>query len=323
MLQRERVVAPQVLDIGHDQAVLLEERLHLGERRDVGAGEDVALDPWIRAPRTRVADEVQQTAPFRLEPAIDQLAELRVVAPAHVLEHADGDERVEAALRAAVVVLDELHPTAEPTAQRRCAREADLLGRHVEGLHRDAVVLGHVERERAPAAAGLEHALARPQPQLAADVVELRLLRLLEREPRVLEVCARVDEVRVEPALVELVAEVVVVVDIGARARGRVAAPARAERIDQVARDAGRVLRRAEHDLDRVREIALDLEPSVRVRLAEAEARIAQQAPEHAPIAHVHARDRALLRADLRAVPQHEGDRGSPDCVEQPAQGEV
>ena len=38
----------------------------------------------------------------------------------------------------------------------------------------------HVERQRAPAAAGLDDALAGTQPQLAADVLHLGDLRVLE-----------------------------------------------------------------------------------------------------------------------------------------------
>src|SRR4029453_10135425 len=98
-----------------------------------------------------------------------------------------------------------------------------------EPLPRAPVVLGHVERERAPAAARLQHAFARAQAQLAADVLELGALRLLERDARILEVRARVDEILVEPARVEVVAEVIVVVDVGARAPRRIARAARAE----------------------------------------------------------------------------------------------
>ena len=313
----------QILDVGDREAVSLEERQHLGERGDVGAGKDRALDPRVHAPGARVADEVKQAAAVRPEALLDQLAERGVVARPDVLEHADGDEGVEASSRVAVVVLPKLYAAPHAPAQRRQAREADLLRGQVVRLHLDAVVLRHVERQRTPAAARLEHALARPQPQLAADVIELRALRLLEREARILEVRAGVDEVCVEPARVEIVAEVVVVVDVVARAVLRVAMPARAERVQQVARRARRALRRAEYGFDRLREIALDLELAVGIGLAEAEARIAQQAPERAPSAQVHARDRALLGADLRTVPEDEGDGWTSDGVEQAAQREM
>jgi hypothetical protein len=63
----------------------------------------------------------------------------------------------------------------------------------------------------APAAADVEEALARGEAQLAADVVELLRLRVVERVRVGAEVRARVDELGVEPEPVEGVRDVVVV----------------------------------------------------------------------------------------------------------------
>ena len=48
--------------------------------------------------------------------------------------------------------------------RRALSRPGNLFVRNVERLNRDSIVLGHMERERAPAATGLRHGFARLQP---------------------------------------------------------------------------------------------------------------------------------------------------------------
>ena len=79
-----------------------------------------------------------------------------------------------------------------------------------------------MDREAAPAAADVEHALALLQRELAADQRELGLLGLLERRRAALEVGAAVGHRRVEEQREELVARVVVVADRAAVAAERV-----------------------------------------------------------------------------------------------------
>src|SRR4029079_10731452 len=119
-------------------------------------------------------------------------------------------------------------------------RRADALGGEAELVLRDgdagrvdAVVLRGVHREGSPTAADVEETLARLQPQLGANVVELGDLRLLERVPRRAEVSARVHHARVEPQLVELVGDVVMVRDRGAVDLLRVARIRGAGRVEQ------------------------------------------------------------------------------------------
>ena len=50
--------------------------------------------------------------------------------------------------------------------------------------------------------------------KLAADEIELGFLGFVERHVGALEIRARVDELPIEPALIEVVAEVVVVMDV-------------------------------------------------------------------------------------------------------------
>ena len=85
----------------------------------------------------------------------------------------------------------------------------------------------HVTREAAPAAAGFRHPVARFQLQLAADVVHLGALRLLQRQVRRREIGAGVlHGLAVEPHFVEFVADVVMVMDVVARIRDTVQARA-------------------------------------------------------------------------------------------------
>ena len=87
----------------------------------------------------------------------------------------------------------------------------------------DAVALGGVERERTPAAAHVEHPLARLERELGADELELRLLRLLQRRGAARPDRARVRHRRAEEELEEVVGDVVVVRHRALVARDRVA----------------------------------------------------------------------------------------------------
>ena len=224
-----------VLDVEHGQLVRLEHVHHLAQGRRVGARENALVDPGVHQRRLIAADAVHEAAAFRRQRAAHQRAEILVVALADVLEHADRDERVVRARQIAVVVLDELDLAVEAELLGPRARVRDLLLRDVEAAHAHAVVLRHEQREAAPAAAGLDDALAGLQLQLAADVMHLRLLRLLDRHRGIREVRAGVlQRLAVEPQLVEVVAEVVVVVNVALRVRqvgrelaGRARAPGR------------------------------------------------------------------------------------------------
>src|SRR5207245_2078730 len=161
--------------------------------------------------------ELEEPAPLRRERAVDHPAEGAVVLRADVLQHAHGHEHVVGAADVAVVVLHEFHATFEALLPRALARVADLLGRDVERAHFHPVVAGHVQGQCAPPAPRLHDRLARAQADLAADVLELGHLRFLEPRLRAGEVRAGVHELLVQPEAVEVVADVVVVVDVLAR----------------------------------------------------------------------------------------------------------
>ena len=153
----------QVLDIENREPVRLQDFYHLLQRGDVGAGEDLALDPHAHRLALGAADRVDQPAAVRLQASLDQVGEHSEVALADVLEHSHRHERVVASRDVPVVVLDEFDAALQAAAPGRLSRVADLLLRQVERAHHDAVVLGHVQCERAPAAAHLDDGLAGPQ----------------------------------------------------------------------------------------------------------------------------------------------------------------
>ena len=76
-----------------------------------------------------------------------------------------------------------------------------------------AVLLRRAQYQRTPAAADVEQCLPRLQADLGEDVVDLLQLRFVERFVAVLEVGAGIDHVLVQPQLVEVVGDVVVVLD--------------------------------------------------------------------------------------------------------------
>ena len=151
----------QVLDIQHREIPRLEDLHHLAQRRRAGPGEDALLDPRLQLRREVAADRVDQPAAAAAQGAPGDMAKPQVIVDADVLEHADRDEGIVVAADVAVIVLDVFDAAGQALAHGPFARIGDLLARDVEGAHLDPVVAGHVQGERAPAAAGLDHGLAR------------------------------------------------------------------------------------------------------------------------------------------------------------------
>ena len=125
VLQRLGVVQPQDLDVGDQQPGALDRRQHLGQRRDVAAGEDVFGDPRIGdAGPFGAADRMQQHHAVVGE-QVGAFAEERVVvADADMLEHADRDDAVEPLRDVAVVLQAELDAGRRALAPRRARARA-------------------------------------------------------------------------------------------------------------------------------------------------------------------------------------------------------
>ncbi|KAI1692169.1 hypothetical protein Ddc_23783 [Ditylenchus destructor] len=142
----------------------------------------------------------------------------RPVGLAHRLDHLDGDNAVELALDIAIVLQPQVDAIRDAPAGRALAREGELLGRqrHADDRH---AASRHLGRQRAPAAADLQHALARPQVQQRQDAIESARLGFLQRQRLPAMTVRRIERAGVQhavvqPAAVEVVAQVVMRGDV-------------------------------------------------------------------------------------------------------------
>ena len=161
-------------------------------------------------------DGVVQIEPARPQQPVHGAEIGRVVADADLLEHADRGDLVELALHLReksfrTISTLSCRPRRATFSRASVACSSDK--RHAGRL--DAVMLRGMADERAPAAADVEEAIARLQPQLAADHVELVVLRAGEIVvPVGLKVGAGIDHLRIEEEPVEGVRDVVVIGDV-------------------------------------------------------------------------------------------------------------
>jgi hypothetical protein len=132
-----------------------------------------------------------------------------------VLEHPDARDLVVRFGFIDVAIVREAHLASllqsAPAYLGACVLVLVTAHRHAECAH--AVMLGRVHHQRTPAASDVEEALARMQHQLAADVVQLLALRLVQRIGIVTEIRAGIHHALVQPEAVEVVGHVVVVAD--------------------------------------------------------------------------------------------------------------
>src|SRR6202040_3798194 len=101
-----------------------------------------------------------------------------------------------------------------------------LVLRRADGYAGDvrAIVPRCVNRERSPATSDLQHAVARPNAQLAAGLLEFFQLGDFERVLSASEVCARIEHLGIEEQSVELVSQIVVGLNVAAAAGNGVGA---------------------------------------------------------------------------------------------------
>jgi hypothetical protein len=240
----------------------------------------------------------------RIEPLVDDPPEVAVALVPHVLQHPQRDEDVARAFEVAEVVLHVADPIGEPLLLRARLRVADLLARDVAGDDVRPVLERHVAGESAPPAARLQHAVAGPELQLAADVVVLRTLRLVEAQARGLEVGAGVDHALVEPEPVEFVAQVVVVLRAAARLLQVAGSHAPAARLSRA------VLPALEDRLEPPHEASPDLHVARAVRVAEEARGIEGETQQRARAPHGDGRARRLRGEGVGGpVPQLESQR--------------
>src|SRR5213083_1483871 len=302
VVERQRVVAPQVLDVHDLQSAALAPVDRLGEAGDPAAGEDVLAYPELGVAHADVADEVYHPEPARLEiPGVGADHLRKLVAP-RVLERPDREQLVELARRLAEVALEHLDLALQAAALDLGARFLDLFGGGVDAGAERAVLLPGVEEQVAPAAADVGEGVAPLEQDLAAHVVHLGDLRFLERLGSVREPGAGVGHARfVEPFPVEVLSRPVVKARVRLRLRNRrvavsefVPPVAHLDEESRLAVEAG-VHARAEG----VREAALDIDIAVEIGLEKAD--VAEQ--QHAPCGAAVADEDGDVRRALAVLP--------------------
>ena len=186
------------------------------------------------------------------------------------------------------------------------ARERRLLARDRQSRDPTAVRRRGMEREAAPAAADLQHVVGLVELELRAEALEFRALRFGQRDLGRGENRARVRHRLVEHQLEELVAEVVVVGDVAARAEQSIASVRTRAQLEQPADarvTAGGRVRVAQQELEEADEI-VRVPLLGGVRLAEPELAAGREPAEERTIVNGEPHRRARAEAADVAVGQ-------------------
>src|SRR5690349_5873925 len=288
VVQRKRVVAAQVLDVHHLESAALAPVDRLGKARDPAPREDVFAYPELGVAHADVADEMDHPKAARLQVigvGLDHLAEL--IAP-RVLERADREQLVELARYLAEIALEHLYLALESAALDLRSRLLDLLGGGVDAGAARLVLVPGVEQQVAPAAADVGEGVAFLEQHLAADVVHLGDLRLLERVRPISEPRAGISHADlVEPLAIEVLAGAVVEAGVllGLGDRG-IAVQQLVPPVANPDEEGGLAVESGVHaGAEGVGEAALDIDVCVEIRLEEADVAEEQNPPGGAPVA--------------------------------------
>jgi hypothetical protein len=198
--QRGVVVGAEVVQV-LDHELALGGRAQLAGRGQLAIGKDVSGDPGVGGGAGAVlAYGVQQEQAILAQAAACHPEVVLVVAMAHMLEHADRGDAVEALppVRVELAVVGQLDAHRQSLQPLLCP--AGLFARDGQADAAHAVMLGGMTHQPAPAAADVEQGHAGAQLQLAADQIELGQLRLFQRGA-VAPVAAAVGHGRVEHGL--------------------------------------------------------------------------------------------------------------------------
>src|SRR6185436_2694017 len=88
VLDRQRIMRPQIFHVENTAAQRLEDFDHLAHRGRVSARENTFFDPRVQRHRLVLADAVYQPAARLGQAAVDDAREIAIMFAAHVLEHA-------------------------------------------------------------------------------------------------------------------------------------------------------------------------------------------------------------------------------------------
>jgi hypothetical protein len=178
---------------------------------------------------------------------------------------------------------------ADPRRGELVLRRRDRRGRYAA-----SIVLCRVHREAAPAGADLEEVIALVQFERVAYAIELGACGFFERHIGPVKDQARVGHRLVEEELEELVAQVVVILDVAPTAAARVA-PERVTYARKSSADTGQASGRSGARLIRAHERAKDFGQvraapmTVEKGARRAELALRQHALVEAPVVHIHA----------------------------------
>src|SRR5690606_4429113 len=174
--------------------------------RDLRIREDVALDPGIgRALRNIATDGMVQEQAVVGEQPTHVLEVRAVIAPTDVLEHPERVDAIESSLQRSVILQQDGHRQA--LAARAGGLRLIFRDRHARHAH--TIPFRGKLRRTAPPTADIEHAHTGLETKLAANQVELGFLCAVEIV-RIAPVSAAVDHARVEHTLVQVIADVIV-----------------------------------------------------------------------------------------------------------------
>jgi len=144
-----------------------------------------------------------------------------------VLEHADAGDLVVAADLGDVAVIHLAHfdPTSQPARFDLLADMRMLVIRQGDAHRMHAIAFRRMQDQARPSRSRCRELLVGLEIELAADVVELGLLRGVQAHVRGLEIGAGIDPPRIHPQAVKIVGNVVVILDVPAVLGARVAPP--------------------------------------------------------------------------------------------------
>src|SRR5580704_12108448 len=121
--------------------------------------------------RPVAADRMNQSTAVRRQRAANQMAQLRVMLPTDVFQHADRHEGVVRAADIAVIIFDEFDAASQSLLPCSPAGKIDLLSRNIESPYLGSVAPRHVQGKAAPAAAGLHDRISGAEPKFSANVL--------------------------------------------------------------------------------------------------------------------------------------------------------
>jgi hypothetical protein len=164
-------VNPQDLDVGDEETAAFDRRHDFGQGGHIAAGKNIFRDPGIGRPRPiRPADGVNESDPVLVEQRTDLPEEQVVMGKAHMFEHADRDDAVEAPIELAVIAKPEIGCSRKAEFRGAGTRDAKLRLRKRDAGYARAAEARQINRHPAKATADIKDALARLDQKFRRDM---------------------------------------------------------------------------------------------------------------------------------------------------------